>query len=328
MNIIDRGGGTPIVLVPGIQGRWEWMRPAVEALAARCRVLTFSLADEPAKGLSFDTPTEPLGWLASICLARSARRGPLRGPTWGRFDEATGFWGYVEQVRQALDASGVEKATICGVSYGGLIAGAFAARHPDRVSALVLVSALPPSWTPDRRARFYLRAPRLLTPVFMVASLRMYREIATASSGVFRGAAAAVGHAWRVLTHRFSPGLMARRVRMLGGIDLPSELARVDAPTLLLTGDGSLDRVVPIAATHEYLRMWPHARVATLARTGHLGMITRPDEFARIVVSFAETAEREVGQVGRVGQMGNGLPPSHPPYPPYPPLKASRGHVG
>ena len=31
----DRGAGPPLVLVPGIQGRWEWMAPAVDALAGK-----------------------------------------------------------------------------------------------------------------------------------------------------------------------------------------------------------------------------------------------------------------------------------------------------
>src|SRR5688572_5540873 len=116
MRTVDVGSGVPIVLVPGIQGRWEWMKPAVDALAARCRVITFSLADEPT------------------CA--------------GRFDEADGFSCYVRQIGDALDAAHVAKAAICGVSYGGLVAAAFAARHPERVSMLILVSALPPTWKP------------------------------------------------------------------------------------------------------------------------------------------------------------------------------------
>ena len=39
MKIIDRGGGTPIVVIPGVQGRWEWMTPAIDAMAHRCRVI-------------------------------------------------------------------------------------------------------------------------------------------------------------------------------------------------------------------------------------------------------------------------------------------------
>jgi hypothetical protein len=43
MNIVDRGSGPPLVLIPGLQGRWEYMRRAVDALASSFRVLTFSL---------------------------------------------------------------------------------------------------------------------------------------------------------------------------------------------------------------------------------------------------------------------------------------------
>lgn len=269
MNIVNRGEGTPVVIVPGIQGRWEWMEPGIDALAPRCQVITFSLADEPSCG--------------------------------GRFDETRGFDCYVEQVREALDAAGLEKAAICGISYGGLIAAAFAARHPDRVSSLVLVSAVPPSWKPDRRVTFYLRAPRLLMPLFMIASLRMYREIAAANEGFPRGVLAALRHGWRVVTHMFSPGRMARRVGLLSGIDLQREVATVSVPTLILTGEASLDRVVPVRATREYAAMWPHAEVMTIERTGHLGLITRPDEFADVIVSFAERADLAGQSRRRVG---------------------------
>ena len=265
MKIVDRGSGTPVVVIPGVQGRWEWMKPAIDALAQRCRVVTFSLADEPS------------------CA--------------GCFDEGHGFASYVDQVRDALDAAGIPEATICGVSYGGLIAAAFAARYPSRTASLVLVSALPAGWHPNARVRFYLRAPRLLTPVFMLASLRMYREIAAANDGVATGMSAALRHGWRVITHRFSPSRMARRVRLLQRVDLRQELAQLpptgyQLPTLIVTGEPALDRVVPVAATHEYLRLWPQASIATIARTGHLGLITRPSAFANVVVPFAEDAVR------------------------------------
>jgi hypothetical protein len=33
VRVVDIGSGEPVVLVPGLQGRWEWMRPAVLRLA-------------------------------------------------------------------------------------------------------------------------------------------------------------------------------------------------------------------------------------------------------------------------------------------------------
>lgn len=269
MKIVDRGGGTPIVVIPGIQGRWEWMKPAIDALAQRSHVITFSLADEPSCGAPFD--------------------------------ETRGFWCYVDQVRAALDAAGVRRAAICGVSYGGLIAAAFAARHPDRASSLVLVSALPPSWKPNRRARFYLRAPRLLTPLFLIASLRMYPEIAAAHPGVVRSLFASGRHVWRVLTHMFSPQRMARRVKLLASIDVMAELSRITQPALVITGEATLDRVVPVQASREYARMLPDVRVEVIPCSGHLGLITRPQEFAHLVVSFADHAAHDTGVRRRVG---------------------------
>ena len=258
MKVVDAGRGVPIVLVPGIQGRWEWMKPTVDAMAPRCRVVTFSLADEPTAQ--------------------------------GRFEPARGFDSYVDQIGDAMDAAELTSAVICGVSYGGLIAAAFAARHPDRVNALVLVSAIPPDWQPDSRVRFYLRAPWLLSPLFFVTSLRLYREIAAASAGVLSGIRMAIRHAANVVTHMFSPGRMADRVRLLERVHLQREIANVRAPVLIITGDAGLDRVVPVASTRRYLELWPHATAVTLSRTGHLGLITRPDAFADLVMGFADRA--------------------------------------
>ena len=89
--------------------------------------------------------------------------------------------------------------------------------------------------------------------------------------------------------------LMASAIAALDG------LAGVRVPTLVVTGEPGLDRVVPTALTAEYTRIWPHAQAVTLARTGHLGLVTRPDAFAGAVVPFAETCglaedlERRVG---------------------------------
>lgn len=272
MKVVDVGAGPPVVIVPGVQGRWEWMRPTVDALAERCRVLTFSLADEPTCGADFT-------------LER-------------------GFDCYVEQVRAALDAAGVRTAAVVGVSYGGLVAAAFAARYAERVNGLVLVSAIPPGWTPNARVRFFVRAPRLLMPLFMLASVRMYREIASAAGGVLSGVRPAAAHAFNVLTHMFSPVRMSRRV-WLRPEGLEPQLRALDLPCLVVTGEPGLDTVVPVHLTEQYLDIWPRAERVTIARTGHLGLITRPRAFADAVGSFAARhAERAVPRHDREKKVG------------------------
>ena len=215
MKVVDRGSGVPVVVVPGIQGRWEWMAPAVDALAQRCRAITFSLADEPSAE-----------W-------------PARG---------TGFDAYVEQVAQALDAAGVERAVICGVSYGGLVATAFAKRYPDRVAGLALVSAIPPSWRPDARAMFFMRSPNLLLPLFLLSSLRLHREIAAACGGWWRGLWPSIRQGARSLAHFPAPRRMARRASLAAQAHIDG-LATLQVPVLVMTGETGLDRVVPTQLT-------------------------------------------------------------------------------
>jgi len=261
VKIVDRGSGVPVVLIPGIQGRWEWMAPAVDALASRCRVITFSLADEP----SAEWPSR-----------------------------SNGFDAYVEQVAQTLDARGLERAVICGVSYGGLVAASFAGRYPRRVACLALVSALPPSWRPDARARFFMRRPRVLLPLFLLGSLRLYPEFTAAFGSWWAALGPAIRQGARSLTHFPAPGRMVRRAAIAAQADTAG-LASVQVPVLVVTGTPGLDRVVPTHMTMEYTRIWPHATAVTLERTGHLGLVTRAAEFARVIAEFADASETAYG---------------------------------
>jgi pimeloyl-ACP methyl ester carboxylesterase len=179
--MIDRGTGTPIVLIPGLQGRWEWMRPAVNALSQHHRVITFSLCDE--------------------------RTSPFP------CDPERGFDNYISQVETALERARLERAVIAGVSFGGLIATEFAARHPDRVSGLVLASALHASWEPNEQQRRFLNAPRLLSPLFVAtAPHRMRPEMIKTFPSVGERLKFLIAQAARAAVAPTSPSRMARRI--------------------------------------------------------------------------------------------------------------------
>src|SRR5690606_4254083 len=255
--MIDIGRGTPIVVIPGLQGRWEWMRPGVEALSEGHRAISYSLCDEPTSGF----PVEP----------------------------ADGFDNYLRQVDTVLDRAVLEQATLVGVSYGGLIALEYAARRPARVSGLVLASALSPDWVPDARARFYLKAPRLLSPLFAAtAPGRLGAEITAAFPRIGDRARFAFAQTVRVTRARLSPALMARRIHWAEAHDFETP-DRITAPSLIVTGEPGLDRVVPVDVSRRMLGRLPDSRHAVLSRTGHLGIITRPEAFARIVDEWLTT---------------------------------------
>jgi len=80
-----------------------------------------------------------------------------------------------------------------------------------------------------------------------------------------------------------------------------SQAAGQPGDALVITGEAELDRVVPAELTRQYLQLWPGARTATLPRTGHLGLISRPTEFARLVVPFVEETTGMTGSRRRIG---------------------------
>lgn len=255
----DRGAGLPLVLVPGIQGRWEWMHPAVDALAARCRVISGSLPGDS-------------GSIADI-------------------DPAVGFERYTEWLDAVLERAGVRgPVSLCGVSYGGWIALHYAAARPERVRTLTLVSTPSPTWQPGCRVERYLAAPRLMAPVFALGScFRLYPEIAAAFPPPGARTRFIASHLRRVVRYPAAPTRMAERARYADRIDFAADCARIVVPTQVVTGEPGLDRVVEVASTREYLRAIPGARYDRLDRTGHLGLITRPRCFADTVTEFAQS---------------------------------------
>lgn len=255
VDIVDRGSGTPLVLIPGLQGRWEYMRGTVNALAASFRVLTFSLSG----GRKSD----------------------------GSSDRTHGLDDYALQVAAVLDAKAIDRAVVCGVSFGGLVALRFAAVQPARAMALILASTPAPGWHVRRRHEVYARAPWIFGPLFLIETpVRLREEVLTALPERTRRWRFALRQAATLVRAPLSLRRMGERGRMLSALDLAGDCARVGAPTLVVTGEQSLDHVVPTSGASEYVRLIAGACGAVLERTGHIGSMTRPDEFAALVREF------------------------------------------
>lgn len=247
MRLIDTGTGTPLVLVPGIQGRWEYMRPAVDALSAHFRVLTCSLDDAP----SLET--------------------------------------HAAQIAALLDRSGVERAVICGVSFGGMVALQFAASYPERTAFLILASTPAPVFRLRKRHEIYARLPWVFGPLFLAeVPWRLRREIAAALPDRRARRRFRLDALRTFASARLSFSRMAARARLMTAVDLRPVCAKVSARTLIVTGERLLDFVVPVDGSSMYAKLIPNARAVVLERTGHLGSITRPEAFASVIKQFVD----------------------------------------
>jgi pimeloyl-ACP methyl ester carboxylesterase len=233
------------------------MRPAINALARDWRVITCSLPGEPGSDSRADSDFEAL----------------------------------VNYVDRLFDGAAIQAAVVCGVSFGGLIALRYAARRPERVRALILVSTPGPRWSVKPQFARYLKWPTLTYPVFLLGSFKRFWPELRATYPDLRvrlGFCATVLS--QVLSAPAAPSRMSRRARLLGAERFEYDCARVVAPTLVVSGERNLDHVVEYDESMDYLRLIPGSCFELFERTGHLGIVSAPDRFAAIVSRFGKSA--------------------------------------
>jgi pimeloyl-ACP methyl ester carboxylesterase len=257
--MFDKGSGPTVVVVQPLQGRWQWMRRFLDALAQRCRVITYTLAGD----LGSDRPMDP----------------------------AQGFDLFVRQLEEFIDRAGVERAALCGISFGGTVALRYAALHPERVTHLIIASSPGPGWRANPEQTRYVSRPLLTLPVFLWAAFgRLRGELAAAFPRPSDRLAFVARATATALRYPALPQLMARRVRLMQTLDLGADCPRIAAPTLVVTGHPSLDRVVPVESTRQYLSHIKNSRYEMMENTGHSGSLTQPERLARIVGTFVNAS--------------------------------------
>jgi len=177
-----------------------------------------------------------------------------------------------------LDTLRLDRVALLGTSLGGWIAAEFAATHPQRVSALVLVGAGGLKVDGVERHDVFLHSleenlNRLFHDPTRAAQLLPSESGPDALVRSYREAAGLARLAWN--PYFYNPKL-ARRLR------------RITAPTLVVWG--AEDRYFPLAHGEAYAAQVPGARLHTVAECGHLVPFEKADEFVGLASSFLAAA--------------------------------------
>ncbi|MDQ1694946.1 MAG: hypothetical protein QOJ03_299 [Frankiaceae bacterium] len=246
----DAGEGLPLVLLhafPLSSAMWLAQR---EALTDICRVIT---PDQRGFGGS------PLG------------------------DDEPSLDVAADDVAALLDAKGLDRAVIGGLSMGGYVAMAFLRRHADRVQALVLAdtkAGADPEPARQNRERIALAvtqdpASTVLVddvlPTLLGETTVQHRPHVVGRTKAFVQAAPAAAVAW------------AQRA-MAARPDSLDALRSVAVPTLVIVG--SEDRLAPPAEAETIAASVPGSRLEVLDRAGHLTAVEVPEEFNAVLRAF------------------------------------------
>jgi 3-oxoadipate enol-lactonase / 4-carboxymuconolactone decarboxylase len=191
-----------------------------------------------------------------------------------------------------LDHLGVEEASLCGVSLGGMVAMWFAAHHADRVDRVLLACtapALPPAsaWK-ERAAAVRAGGVDQLLPVLLE---RWFADPTTAPSDVVAS-----------MLSRTDPEGYAGCCDAIADMDLRPDLAAIKAPTLVV--GGAADPVVPPAMAVALQEAIPGSALTILPRAGHLANLEQPAAFTRVMLAHLRGDAFDLGHQMRSAVLG------------------------
>jgi pimeloyl-ACP methyl ester carboxylesterase len=256
--------GVPLLAIMGLgMPGAAWPQPLVDLLTARgARVVTFDNRDTGGSTRFNGARTIPP--LVAMLRAMLRRRMPAPYTLHALADDAVGL----------LDALGVGRAHVVGISMGGMVAQLVAAKYPQRTASLtsIMSSTGNPSprvtWAKPRALRALLSRPeRPDDPQAVVDHLeRLFSVIGSPAAG--RDRAELRGYLERVARRGLDSAASRRHlIAVLATGDRRDLLRQITAPTLVL--HGRLDPLIPPAAGAETARSIPGARLVVIEGMGH-----------------------------------------------------------
>jgi len=185
------------------------------------------------------------------------------------------FEAWVRDLETVVDALGVDRFDLLGISQGGAVAAAYAARHPERVGRLILVGAFARGW------QFRGNAGEIEAQAALIKLLQLgwgrnnpaFRQIFTT---LFIPDAGPEQMEWFNELQRISasPENAARLLEEFSRLDVRALLADIHVPTIAFHCEG--DGVVPFDEGRRFAADIGGARFVSLPGRNHLVLEHEP----------------------------------------------------
>jgi len=186
-----------------------------------------------------------------------------------------------------LDHLGLDRVSLCGLSYGGEIAIRLAARYPDRVGKLILSNtcAYTNAWLRDiGRSWQYAMDSHDGHQFFATCIPTIY------SPGFYEKQEQWAHHREEMFVQLFTPDVydaFARLTRSAESLDERANLAKIEAETLVISAQW--DFITPLPNQLELVSGIAGASHVIIQDAGHAAMYEKPAEFASLVVGFVNS---------------------------------------
>ena len=183
-----------------------------------------------------------------------------------------------DDVAHLLDQLGVDRAVVGGISMGGYVSLAFAARHPRRLLGLVLADTKAGADGAEARtARDEAMALVRSTGVAAYVEAQLPRLLAPSASPETREQV-------RTLGAQRPEAVLAALSALRDRPDRRTELPAIACPTLILVG--AEDVVTPPTEAAAMTTAIPRAVLVEIPEAGHLANLEAPIPFAQAIAGF------------------------------------------
>jgi proline iminopeptidase len=201
-------------------------------------------------------------------------------------------WGMDAQVAdmEAVRAKfGFQKFDLVGDSYGGLLAMAYAAAHPEHIEKLILSDSAAPAWKDIVRV-----LPEVFPDVLEQIAAREKTSAGSPDAAdqrirdhflmLFYSEANRDAYLAGVKDLGSVPQVSAAVQKATKTLDLTPELPKFKFPTMVITGRFDMN-VTPITAWNIYKAI-PGAKFVVFEKSGHLPSYEEPDKYVQVVETF------------------------------------------
>jgi len=186
----------------------------------------------------------------------------------------------VNDLAGLLEMLKIDKAIVCGLSVGGMIAQGLAISHPDRVRALVLCDTAlqigPPSLWDERIAVIQKSGIGVLTEPIME---RWF-------TAEFRNSRISEFNGYINMLERTPAEGYIGTCCAIRDADLREAAASIDRPTLVLCGDQDL--ATPPELAEKLAGAIPGANYFLIEDAAHISCVEQPKRFSRLLLNFVE----------------------------------------
>ena len=179
---------------------------------------------------------------------------------------------------ELVERLGLERVGLVGSSLGGWIAAEIATKMPAWLERLVLVAPVGVKLGPPDRLD--------IPDIFAMPRERLHRLLHHDPEAMREEPAQMSDEELRVMIRNWETLALLGWEPYMHNPKLAHRLHRVAVPALLLRG--ASDGLVSAEYLTGYARLFPAARVETIAAAGHLPQLEQPEAFAAKVLSFLE----------------------------------------